>query len=78
VYPDGATNVLYFNAQGELWKRVDADGVITLWTNINFNESYSVVDMDRDSMIDWSGPDRINKNVSDVVSLRQNQPGVCG
>ena len=54
VFPDGATNVSYFNAQGELWKRVDADGNITLATNINFNESYSVVDLDRDSAIEWS------------------------
>ena len=30
--------------QSELWKRVDADGNITLATNINFNESYSVVE----------------------------------
>jgi RHS repeat-associated protein len=68
VYPDGATNMSYFNAQGELWKQVDPDGVITLMTNVNFNESYSVVDMDRDSLIDWSGPDRISKSVNDVTS----------
>ena len=54
VFPDGATNVSYFNAKGEQWKRVDADGNITLATNINFNESYSVVDLDRDSAIEWS------------------------
>jgi len=50
--------------RGELWRQVDADGVITLTTNANFNESYSVVDMDRDSVIDWTGPDWISKSVS--------------
>lgn len=68
MYPDGATNVSYFNSQGEPWKHVDADGIITLTTNHNFNEQYSVVDMDRDSVIDWTGSDRIHKSVSDVTA----------
>jgi hypothetical protein len=67
VYPDSAYSQSFYNNQGELWKQRDPDGVITLSTNINYNESYSVVDMDQDSQIDWGGPDRISKTVTDLT-----------
>jgi len=65
---DNASSQFYFNNLGQLWKQVDPDGNITLSTNINYIEQYTIVDTNRNSVFDWSGPDRITKTVSDVVS----------
>jgi RHS repeat-associated protein len=65
LYPDGATNVTYFNDKGQAWKQVDADGVVTLFQyNAKGDQEYTVMDVDRDDTIDFSGTDRVTRSLS--------------
>lgn len=69
VYPDGATEQLFYNALGKLAKRVDADGVSTLFAyNARGEQEYTAVDLDRNDTIDFSGGDLITRFVNDVVT----------
>jgi RHS repeat-associated protein len=65
LYPDGATNVTYFNNKGQAWKQVGADGVVSLSQyNTKGKLEYTVLDVDRDDTIDFSGNDRITRMLS--------------
>lgn len=59
----------YYNDEGQLEKQVDPDGVITLYAYNNLGErEQTVVDVDQDSSIDYSGKDRITKVERDVTT----------
>ncbi len=65
LYPDEAVNVTYFNSKGQAWKQVDADGVVRLSQyNTKGEREYSVLDVDRDDVVDFSGNDRITRTLS--------------
>ena len=69
VKSDGATTQSVYNDQGQLIKETDADGVITLYAYNGKGElEYTVLDMNRNSVIDFDGTDRISRSVKDVVA----------
>jgi YD repeat-containing protein len=67
VFPDSAYVQSWFNAQGQLWKQRDADGVVTLRQyNALAELEYEAVDMDRNDTIDFAGTDRITRHARRV------------
>lgn len=69
TYADGTQDRSYYSALGQLYKTIDRTGAITLYQyNSAGDLEYTVLDMDRDGQIDWTGPDRITRTVSSVVS----------
>lgn len=66
----GATVIDGFNGKGQLVSRRDADGVTTLYAyNGRGQRSHSAVDINRNGVIDFDGPDRITE-VTYVVAER--------
>lgn len=61
--------ISYYNTKGQLTNQVDPDGVATLYAyNPKGELAYTVLDVDRDYTIDWSGDDRISYVTNDVVN----------
>ncbi|MDD2708238.1 MAG: hypothetical protein PHV34_09535, partial [Verrucomicrobiae bacterium] len=69
VSSSGATATSYYNLKGQLCKQVDADGVTTLFQYNGKGElEYQAVDMNRNGVIDFSGPDRITRQQNEVAT----------
>ncbi len=69
IHANVATNWLYYNAAGQLNKEIDPDGVITLYAyNTKGEREYTVIDMDRDGVIDWAGTDRITRTARSILN----------
>jgi RHS repeat-associated protein len=69
TYSDNTMEQSFYNSQGQLTKSIERTGRITLYQyNSTGDLEYTVVDMDRDGVIDWSGSDRITQSVSSVIS----------
>jgi RHS repeat-associated protein len=69
VHSGQATNQSFYNTKGQLEKQVDADGVTKLFAYNQKGElELSAVDMDRDSIIDTNGTDRITGTTTIVVN----------
>ena len=63
-----AVSQSYFNAQGQLARSVDPDGVTTLYGyNARGDQDTVAIDLDRNGQIDFAGTDRITRNVRSVV-----------
>jgi len=59
----------FYNSLGQLSKQVDPDGVTTLYQYDSKGQmAYTAVDMNKNSVTDFSGIDRITYTVSDVVN----------
>lgn len=68
-YADGSYSQSYYNGQGQLFKQIDPDGVITLYRyNAKGELAYTAVDMNRNGTIDFSGSDRITQTTNDVTT----------
>ena len=68
VFPDGAREEEYYNEKGQRTRHVDADGVTTLYTYDDLGRPLdTVVDMNRNGIVDWHGPDRIARTEHAVV-----------
>ncbi len=75
VFPDEAASHSFYNAQGQLWKQVDPDGVTTLFQyNAKGEPEFTAVDMDRNDAIDFGGTDRITQTVRTVAANASTQP----
>jgi len=58
-----------YNNLGQLWKQVDPDGVSTLYQYDALGElTYTAIDMDQNSVIDFDGTDRITCTTNDIVT----------
>ncbi|MEO6246029.1 MAG: RHS repeat-associated core domain-containing protein [Opitutaceae bacterium] len=69
VFPDGATEQNYFNGLGQLVRRVDADGVSTVFAYDSLGRpEYAAVDLNRNGAIDQGGTDRITRTRREVAS----------
>jgi YD repeat-containing protein len=69
LYADGHYDQSFYNAQGQLVKQVDPDGVTTLYQYNAIGElAYTAIDMNQNGSIDWSGPDRITQTTNDVIT----------
>jgi hypothetical protein len=70
IFPGASSNsveVIYYNCLGQATNRSDADGVSTIYAfNLKGQRGHTIVDMNQDGYIDWSGPDRIILNTNDV------------
>ena len=56
----------FYNNLGQLWKERDSDGVITLrGYNPQGEHAFTVVDSNRNDVIDFSGLDRITQTTND-------------
>ena len=59
----------FYNNAGQLWKQVDPDNVTRLVQyNAKGEPEYDVLDMNRDGIVDFNGPDRITRTLRDVVA----------
>ncbi|MDX2109175.1 MAG: LamG-like jellyroll fold domain-containing protein [Verrucomicrobiota bacterium] len=59
---DGAADRSYFNELGQLSKRMDPSGVVTLFTYSALGELYeSAISLNGDNTIDYTGTDRIQR-----------------
>ncbi|HAB17653.1 MAG TPA: RHS repeat-associated core domain-containing protein [Verrucomicrobiota bacterium] len=58
----------FYDSAGRVVRQVDPDGVTTLFLRQNYNEDFTVIDLDRDGIIDWNGPDRITKTLNETVA----------
>ena len=68
VYPDGAREEQHYNDRGQLAKQVDPDGVTTLYTYDDLGRLLdTVLDVNTNGVVDWSGPDRITREERTVV-----------
>ncbi len=66
-YPDAAAAESSYNALGQLVRETDPDGVTTLHAyNGQGERETSAIDMDRDGLIDFAGPDRVTRTLRDV------------
>lgn len=62
LYPDDAKETSHWNTKGQLARRVDADGVTTLYAyNTLGEQEYTALDADADNTIDFEGDDRIRR-----------------
>jgi RHS repeat-associated protein len=62
------TQISYFNTLGQLTNTIDPDGVSTIYAyNAKGERAYTILDMNQNGAIDWSGPDRITYTTNDVV-----------
>jgi RHS repeat-associated protein len=69
LYADGHYSQSFYNSQGQLWKQIDPDGVITLYQyNAKDELAYTAVDLNQNGIIDFSGTDRINQTTNDVTT----------
>jgi len=69
VYPGGAFSQSFYNPVGQLVKEIDPDGVRTLYTyNGKGEREKTVLDFNRDDVIDDAGPDRVTQTVSSVTT----------
>lgn len=60
-----------FNSRGQLTRQTGSDGVVTLFQyNPRGEIEYTVLDMDRDGVIDFSGEDRIVRTQTGVSTAR--------
>lgn len=67
VYADGAYEQSWFNVIGQLWKRRDPDGVITLYQYDGKGDlEYTAVDINRNDQIDLNGSDRVTHTKTDI------------
>lgn len=58
-----------YNAKGQLIRQTDPDGVQTLFAyNTEGQREYTVLDWDRDGVIDYAGLDRITRTTTEVAS----------
>ena len=61
-------SISYYNSLGQLTNTVDPDGVSTLYAyNPKGEKMLTVVDVNQNGSIDWSGSDRITFTTNDVV-----------
>jgi len=68
IFADGAETRNYYDERGRVIKTVGLDGEITLFEyNDRGQQEISCLDMDRDSVIDYDGTDRITRAVSDYI-----------
>ncbi|MBA3855101.1 MAG: hypothetical protein C0503_11855, partial [Gemmatimonas sp.] len=67
--PATATALQHYNAQGQLARSVDPDGVATLYAyDVRGELSTTALDLDRDSVIDFDGTDRITRTTRAVAT----------
>src|SRR6266498_1468167 len=63
------TSLNFYNNKGQLTNQVDPDGVTNLFQYNGKGElEYTVLDMDRDGVIDLDGTDRVTRLVSTVIT----------
>jgi len=68
AYPDGSSNLLFFNAEGQLTNEVDADGVSTLYAHNGKGERvYTVIDMHQQGALELGSSNRVTFITNDVV-----------
>lgn len=71
-YPAAAGTIaamMAYNALGQLVRQTDPDGVQTLFAyNAQGQREYTVLDWDRDGVIDHAGLDRITQSITDTYS----------
>jgi RHS repeat-associated protein len=59
----------FYNAKGQLWKKRDADGVVTLYEyNSRGDLEIVCLDVDRNDEVNREGTDRITQTVTDLVA----------
>ena len=69
LYADGHYSQSFYNAQGQLAKQIDPDGVTTLFQyDAKGNLAYTAADMNQNGIIDFSGSDRITQTTNDVTT----------
>lgn len=69
VRAGGATSLVSWNALGQLAQEVDPDGVSTTnLYNAKGERECTIVDMNRDDVIDWAGSDRITRTETVVTN----------
>ncbi len=67
-YAGGGEERSYYNALGQLGRRVDADGVVTLYAYNEIGElETTAVDVNQNGTIDTSGPDRVTQIARSVT-----------
>jgi RHS repeat-associated protein len=73
-YEDGAIDYNDYNTKGQLWRRVDADGVVTMFGfNARGEQDLTAIDMkpsggSRNGQIDLNGVDRITRTYASVAT----------
>jgi len=68
AYPDGSFEDNFYNEKGQLIKNVNPDGhVVLLAYDQEGKLRESVVDMDRDDVIDYAGTDRVERVTSSIL-----------
>lgn len=68
IYPDGAFNLNVYDSSGHLSKSIDPDGVTTLYAYSDLGElETTAVDINGNGQIDWSGPDRVRRQVAEYA-----------
>lgn len=72
VYAGASSNpysISYYNNAGQLTNQIDPDGDSTMYAYNSKGElAYTILDMNQNGIIDWSGPDRITFTTNDVTS----------
>lgn len=69
VFPDGAQAQKLYNAQGQLMKDLDPDGVTRLYSyNGKGEQEFNAVDINRNGLIDTDGPDQVTRTTSEVAT----------
>src|SRR5690606_32291081 len=70
-FADGRVETRQFNSRGQLTRQTGSDGVVTLFQyNPRGEIEYTVLDMDRDGVIDFSGEDRLVRTQTGVSTAR--------
>jgi RHS repeat-associated protein len=68
LYADGSYSQSFYNGLGQLSKQIDPDGVTTLYQYNGKGElAYTVVDLNQDGNVNFSGSDRIQQTTNDVI-----------
>jgi RHS repeat-associated protein len=69
LYAEGASSQNFFNNKGQLSKTLDPDGVVTLFAyNGKGVQEVTALDINRNGIIDFNGPDRITKQTRSIAS----------
>lgn len=69
VFADGATEQLVYNSLGQLVRRIDPDGIITLFGYNALGEQDTIaLDLNGNHTIDYAGPDRIRRTTRAVAA----------
>ncbi len=64
-FADAATNQSLYNEFGQLKRQIDPDGVSTLYDyNARGQQTVAALDINRNGIIDYEGPDRIGRTAS--------------